>query len=64
LTFKLQNEHQQIGFNRVNFKEKAIYIPQNMQIGNLHGNGKNKPFYSWFISTDPNFSGYQNLNIE
>jgi hypothetical protein len=46
LTFQLQNEHQQIGCYRVNFKEKAIYMPKNMQIGNLHENaGKNEPLY-------------------
>jgi hypothetical protein len=49
LTSKLQNEHHKIGFHRLNFKEKAIFMPKNMQIGNLRENGKNEAFLSWSI---------------
>jgi hypothetical protein len=61
LTSKLQNEHQEIGWYRVNFKEKAIYMPKNVQIGNFHVHDKNKPFLNWFIFTDPDCSGVPNF---
>jgi hypothetical protein len=69
LTSKLQNEHQEIGWNRVNFKEKAIYMTKNVQIGNFHINDKNKPFLKWFSLTDPDCSGCpkvlsENLNTK
>jgi hypothetical protein len=41
LTSKLQNEHHEIGSNRVNFQENSIYLPKNVQIGNLRKDGTN-----------------------
>jgi hypothetical protein len=61
LTSQLQNVHQEIWLNRVNFKEKANDMPKNVQFGNLRVNGKNEPFSCWSIFTDPDYSGCQNL---
>jgi hypothetical protein len=63
LTFQLQNEQHEIGWYRVNFNEKAIYMAKNMHIGSFHVNGKNQPFISSSIVTDPDFSGCQKLQI-
>jgi hypothetical protein len=64
LTFQLQNEHHEIEWYRVNFEENAICMSKNMHIGSFHVNGKNQPYLSSSIVTDPDFSGCQKLQID
>jgi hypothetical protein len=39
-------------------------MSKNMHIGSFHVNGKNQPFLSSSIVTDPDFSGCQKLQID